>query len=188
MDLDNGGSIVGLPASSAGSAETNTWTPPMGAAHPAAPHAPGGPVAGSPSPHPLCAGCQLRIVDPFYLCARERSLASNNVVPQQKWHSQCLKCVECGVSLEDQASCFEKNGNIFCKEHRYYRCVFLYLHYLIDTVDSAYTVKSRCKESRFSVKTRFKEWKGADGGHSLNRDFTVFWTLKANSTVLTFYR
>ena len=29
------------------------------------------------------------------------------------------------------------------------------------------------KKSRFSVKSRFKEWKGADGGHSLNRDFTV---------------
>ena len=27
--------------------------------------------------------------------------------------------------------------------------------------------------TRFSVKSRFKEWKGVDGGHSLNRDFTV---------------
>ena len=29
------------------------------------------------------------------------------------------------------------------------------------------------KKSRFSVKSRFKESKCADGGHSLNRDFTV---------------
>ena len=29
------------------------------------------------------------------------------------------------------------------------------------------------KKSRFRVKSRFKEWKGADGGHSLNWDFTV---------------
>ena len=29
-------------------------------------------------------------------------------------------------------------------------------------------------KSRFSVKSQFKEWRGADGGHSLNRDFTVF--------------
>ena len=109
MDLDNAGPIA-LPASSAGSTDNNTWTPPMGAHHP--------PASGA-SPHPLCAGCRLRIIDPFYLCARERSLSS---APQQKWHSHCLKCVECGVGLEDQPSCWEKNGNIFCKEH-YYRCV-----------------------------------------------------------------
>ena len=32
------------------------------------------------------------------------------------------------------------------------------------------------KKSQFSVKSRFKEWKGAEGGHSLNftLDFTVF--------------
>ena len=29
------------------------------------------------------------------------------------------------------------------------------------------------KKSQFSVKSRFKESKCADGGHSLNRDFTV---------------
>ena len=33
------------------------------------------------------------------------------------------------------------------------------------------------KKSRFSEKSRFKESKCADGGHSLNRDFTVQWTL-----------
>ena len=32
----------------------------------------------------------------------------------------------------------------------------------------------RIKKFRFRVKSRFKEWKGADWGHSLNRDFTVF--------------
>ena len=39
------------------------------------------------------------------------------------------------------------------------------------------------KKSRFSVKSKFKEWKGADGGHSLNRDFTVG-ILVANDTQL----
>ena len=34
-------------------------------------------------------------------------------------------------------------------------------------------MKFYIKKSRFSVKSRFKELKGADGGHSLNRDFTV---------------
>ena len=54
---------------------------------------------------PLCAGCRLRIVDKFYLCAVER-----------KWHSACLKCAECGSELENEASCFEKEGNIYCRE------------------------------------------------------------------------
>ena len=55
--------------------------------------------------------------------------------------------------------------------------------------ESRFNIKSRFKErnlvtkmnfpikkSRFSVMSRFKEWKGADGGHSLNRDFTVFYS------------
>ena len=54
---------------------------------------------------PLCAGCRLRIIDKFYLCAVEA-----------KWHSQCLKCSDCGVELANQLSCFERDGNIYCKE------------------------------------------------------------------------
>jgi hypothetical protein len=54
---------------------------------------------------PLCAGCRLRIVDKFYLCAVEA-----------KWHSSCLKCSDCGVELANQLSCFERDGNIYCKE------------------------------------------------------------------------
>ena len=34
-------------------------------------------------------------------------------------------------------------------------------------------MKFHIKQSRFIVKSWFKEWNGADGGHSLNRDFTV---------------
>ena len=37
-------------------------------------------------------------------------------------------------------------------------------------------MKILIKKSRFSVKSQFKEWKGADGGHSLNRDFTVLYS------------
>ena len=58
-----------------------------------------------PDSVPLCAGCQLRILDKFYLCAISR-----------KWHASCLKCSECGVELETQLSCFEKDGNIYCKD------------------------------------------------------------------------
>ena len=34
-------------------------------------------------------------------------------------------------------------------------------------------MKFHFKKSRFSVKSQFKKWNGADGAHSLNRDFTV---------------
>lgn len=54
---------------------------------------------------PLCAGCRLRIEDKFYLSAVD-----------VKWHSACLKCAECGVELETQSSCFERDGHIYCKE------------------------------------------------------------------------
>ena len=60
------------------------------------------PEAGQP---PLCAGCRLRIEDKFYLSAVD-----------VKWHSACLKCAECGVELETQSSCFERDGHIYCKE------------------------------------------------------------------------
>ena len=66
----------------------------------------------STSMPPLCAGCRLRIEDKFYLSAVD-----------VKWHSACLKCAECGVELETQSSCFEKDGHIYCKDdyRRYVR-------------------------------------------------------------------
>ena len=54
---------------------------------------------------PLCAGCRIRIQDKYYLCAVEK-----------KWHSSCLKCAECGAELENEASCFEKEGQIYCRD------------------------------------------------------------------------
>ena len=36
-------------------------------------------------------------------------------------------------------------------------------------------MKFHIKKSQFSVKSQFKEWKGPDEGHSLNRDFTVLY-------------
>ena len=56
-------------------------------------------------PPPLCAGCNLRIVDKFYLSAVD-----------SKWHVNCLKCSECGMELESQVSCYERDGLILCKE------------------------------------------------------------------------
>ena len=56
-------------------------------------------------PPPLCAGCNLRIVDKFYLSAVD-----------SKWHVNCLKCSECGMELESQVSYYERDGLILCKE------------------------------------------------------------------------
>jgi len=60
---------------------------------------------GSEGEPPLCAGCRIRITDKFYLCAVEK-----------KWHASCLKCAECGAELENEASCFEKEGQIYCRD------------------------------------------------------------------------
>lgn len=54
---------------------------------------------------PLCAGCHLRIVDKFFLSALD-----------SKWHTSCLKCSECGMELESQISCYERDGLILCKQ------------------------------------------------------------------------
>ena len=54
---------------------------------------------------PLCAGCRIRITDKYCLCAVEK-----------KWHASCLKCAECGAELENEASCFEKEGQIYCRD------------------------------------------------------------------------
>ena len=54
---------------------------------------------------PLCAGCHLRIVDKYFLSALD-----------SKWHTSCLKCSECGMELESQISCYERDGLILCKE------------------------------------------------------------------------
>ena len=44
------------------------------------------------------------------------------------------------------------------------------------------------KKSQFRVKSRFKEWKGPDGGHSLNRDILYYnlFTLNQDSFVVYF--
>lgn len=49
--------------------------------------------------------CRLRIVDKFFLCALD-----------QKWHSSCLKCSQCGVPLEEQMAFFRHEDRLYCKE------------------------------------------------------------------------
>ena len=89
-------------------------------------------------PPPLCAGCNLRIVDKFYLSAVD-----------SKWHVNCLKCSECGMELESQVSCYERDGLILCKED-YLRQVlknasglkigYLVQHYKKGPLDLAVTI------------------------------------------------
>ncbi|VDP45430.1 unnamed protein product [Soboliphyme baturini] len=59
-------------------------------------------------PASLCAGCQLKIKDQFYL-----------LVADLTWHIQCLRCCVCRVSLETELTCFTREGLIFCKEDYY---------------------------------------------------------------------
>lgn len=57
----------------------------------------------------VCAGCGLRISDRFYLLAVD-----------QQWHASCLQCCQCRQTLDSEATCFTRDGNIYCKKD-YYR-------------------------------------------------------------------
>ncbi|XP_015920236.1 LIM/homeobox protein Lhx9 [Parasteatoda tepidariorum] len=63
----------------------------------------------TPPPPNDCAGCGRHIVDRYYL----------NAVDLQ-WHVYCLKCHKCKAQLDEELSCFWKDGHIYCKED-YYR-------------------------------------------------------------------
>lgn len=60
-------------------------------------------------PGVVCAGCGLRISDRFYLLAVDR-----------RWHAACLQCSHCRQGLDNEFTCFSKDGNIYCKKD-YYR-------------------------------------------------------------------
>jgi LIM homeobox protein 2/9 len=60
----------------------------------------------------ICVGCGTFIDDLYYLMIVNRS-----------WHLSCLKCFDCGILLEQEKTCFTKNGQTFCKDD-YRRCVF----------------------------------------------------------------
>ncbi|XP_033122559.1 LIM/homeobox protein Lhx9-like isoform X1 [Anneissia japonica] len=57
-----------------------------------------------------CAGCRGRITDRYYLLAADK-----------QWHTECLRCTECKLRLDDQLTCFARDGNIYCKEDYYRR-------------------------------------------------------------------
>ncbi|CAF1035271.1 unnamed protein product [Adineta ricciae] len=53
----------------------------------------------------VCYGCHTLIDDRYYLMAVDRC-----------WHLSCLKCCDCGISLEQERTCFSRFGQIFCKD------------------------------------------------------------------------
>ncbi|XP_035736021.1 protein apterous-like isoform X1 [Vespa mandarinia] len=67
------------------------------------------PAQSEDVPGVVCAGCGLRISDRYYLQAVDR-----------RWHASCLQCSHCRQGLDNEVTCFCRNGNIYCKKD-YYR-------------------------------------------------------------------
>uniref|UniRef100_A0A914H5L5 Uncharacterized protein n=1 Tax=Globodera rostochiensis TaxID=31243 RepID=A0A914H5L5_GLORO len=55
---------------------------------------------------PICAQCSQAIVDPFIL----------RVHPDLEFHSDCLKCAECGRLLNENCTAFLRDGKTLCRE------------------------------------------------------------------------
>ncbi|XP_046446359.1 LIM/homeobox protein lim-7-like [Daphnia pulex] len=53
----------------------------------------------------LCVGCGSPIQDQYIL----------RVAPDLEWHASCLKCVECGIFLDENCTCFVRDGKTFCR-------------------------------------------------------------------------
>ncbi|KAG4066991.1 hypothetical protein HA402_007739 [Bradysia odoriphaga] len=56
-----------------------------------------------------CGGCGSLIKDRFYLS-----------IGDSAWHGTCLRCCRCSQPLDEEITCFCKEGNIYCKDD-YYR-------------------------------------------------------------------
>ena len=53
----------------------------------------------------LCVCCELPITDKYIY----------KVAPDMQCHEKCLKCVECGKSLDENSTCYVKNNKVYCK-------------------------------------------------------------------------
>ena len=53
----------------------------------------------------LCVGCGSHIQDQYIL----------RVAPDLEWHASCLKCVECAVFLDENCTCFVRDGKTYCR-------------------------------------------------------------------------
>merc|ERR1719411_1067442 len=55
---------------------------------------------------PLCVGCGGPIHDQFIL----------RVSPDLSWHAACLRCAECQMFLDENCTCFVRDGKTYCKK------------------------------------------------------------------------
>ncbi|XP_063695168.1 insulin gene enhancer protein ISL-2B-like isoform X1 [Bolinopsis microptera] len=54
----------------------------------------------------VCAGCRCPITDQFIL----------RVAPNLEWHASCLKCDDCNKFLDENCTCFIREGKPYCKK------------------------------------------------------------------------
>lgn len=73
-------------------------------------------AVGSPEDNILkiCAGCGRQIADRFYLYTEDTP-----------WHVSCLQCSQCARTLDQEVTCFARDGNIYCRKD-YQRLVHNY--------------------------------------------------------------
>ncbi|XP_052219473.1 LIM/homeobox protein Lhx9-like isoform X2 [Dreissena polymorpha] len=57
-----------------------------------------------------CAACGCRIDDRYFLMAAEKH-----------WHVHCLTCVDCKLNMDNELTCFVRDGNVYCREDYYRR-------------------------------------------------------------------
>lgn len=62
-------------------------------------------VASTESLLRTCAACRQMIVERYFLN-----------VADSCWHTDCLRCCICDVSLDKHITCYSKEGMIFCKD------------------------------------------------------------------------
>ncbi|KAJ8003271.1 hypothetical protein DPEC_G00167690 [Dallia pectoralis] len=53
----------------------------------------------------MCVGCGCQIQDQYIL----------RVAPDLEWHAACLQCAECSQYLDEQSTCFIRDGKTYCK-------------------------------------------------------------------------
>ncbi|MEE6512954.1 hypothetical protein FKM82_020324, partial [Ascaphus truei] len=53
----------------------------------------------------MCVGCGSQIHDQYIL----------RVSPDLEWHAACLKCAECSQYLDENCTCFVRDGKTYCK-------------------------------------------------------------------------
>ena len=63
----------------------------------------------------VCAGCHLPIRERQYLSAIDAD-----------WHTTCLVCSVCQISLDSHPTCYVKDSRIYCKQD-YFRSVVILL-------------------------------------------------------------